>query len=390
MQPITPRALAKRSNFRRCSGSLICAAFWVVTPGVEQGVAQSAGGRSSDAWTIDPDPVLSIGLMDGPPEFLFAFVVVARILPDGNLVVGDRTSNDFRIFDQSGSFLRRFGGEGRGPAEFQYFDNLFVRGDTLIVHDPMNAKIARFDLSGVLISAVRSPRPMATLVGIDDGGALWFTWLAGLARGPIPRITADSLVAARFGIDGSLDVEFWAGNVLWRVDGRPYPFSPLARPAFLRGSILRVDALGSNLVLLDRKGVVWKSISIPSRRLDKGRAWSSLENALDRRSDPAMARRLRDMPREPQLPRLSSVLVDDEEFVWVKEYDTNQDVQWLGGWAGGEGGTWWVVDPSGQVRQSIKIPDGVFPLSIAGSRLVGRSVDELGVNRVVIHRIIGR
>jgi hypothetical protein len=342
------------------------------------------------AWTIDPEPLLSIGLTDGAQEYLFEFVVVARILPNGNLVVGDRGSVDFRIFDSTGKFLHRFGGEGQGPGEFRYFDHLFIRGDTLIVNDPMNGKIARFDLSGDLIVAERSPRAMASLVGIGADGALWYSWLAGQGSGPAPQIRADSLVVARFAPDGSLQAEFWGTSGLWRMDKRPHPFSPSARPVFFRESIIRVNALAAELLLLDRDGVVRQAITIPAERPARDRAWSVLEEALRDRSDSELMRRLRDMPRDIDLPRISSVLVDEDDFIWVKEYDPREDAHWLGGWAGGEGGTWWILDAQGRVRQSIRVPGRVLPLSIAGSKLVGRSVDELGINRVVVHRIIGR
>lgn len=50
----------------------------------------------------------------------------------------------------------------------------------------------------------------------------------------------------------------------------------------------------------------------------------------------------------------------------------------------------WVAgrfDPSGEIVATVRMPDTVIPLEIEGDRLLGRSVSELDVERVVVHGI---
>lgn len=105
-----------------------------------------------------------------------------------------------------------------------------------------------------------------------------------------------------------------------------------------------------------------------------------------RAAPPDLLRRLRDMP-EVELPRISHIVTDDRDRVWAKQYDPTEDAHWIGGWAGPEGGVWWVTDAQMRHLRRAEIPGGVYPLAIAEDRLLGRHTDAVGVQRVVVYRI---
>ena len=88
-----------------------------------------------ERWSVDAEPLVSIGGADGPPPTMFAVVTTASRLSDGTIVVLENGASELRFFDSEGEHLRTVGGAGEGPGEFEYPAGSFVRlaGDTLLV-----------------------------------------------------------------------------------------------------------------------------------------------------------------------------------------------------------------------------------------------------------------
>ncbi len=98
-------------------------------------IAENAGvPAKSERWSVDADPVVSIGGADGPPPAMFVAVTTASRLSDGTIVVLEVETSELRFFDATGTHLRTAGGVGEGPGEFEAAVS-FVRlaGDTLLV-----------------------------------------------------------------------------------------------------------------------------------------------------------------------------------------------------------------------------------------------------------------
>lgn len=94
-------------------------------------------------------PALSVGLLDGPPEFLFGRIATAARDEDGNLVVADGQANEIRIFDPRGEHLQTLGGEGEGPGEFERLSGAWpVAGGGIVAIDSDLERITRFDPDG--------------------------------------------------------------------------------------------------------------------------------------------------------------------------------------------------------------------------------------------------
>ncbi len=107
-------------------------------------VSDSAGIRIVDNGPLDPEPillaraepVLRIGVVEGPPEFQLFRVSDAKRLLDGGVAVANAGSRELRIYNSDGSHRATAGGAGRGPSEFQYPAALIVLpGDTIQVQD---------------------------------------------------------------------------------------------------------------------------------------------------------------------------------------------------------------------------------------------------------------
>lgn len=71
-------------------------------------------------------------------------------------------------------------------------------------------------------------------------------------------------------------------------------------------------------------------------------------------------------------------IVDDRGHVWIPEYDFP--------WSS----TWTVFTPAGVYLGQVEMPDGFEAHHVRGDRVVGRWRDELDVEHVRVHRIIGR
>lgn len=339
--------------------------------------------RPSRTIAIDSKPMVAIGEIDGPEELQFAFIVAAIALGNGEILIVDRLANELRVFHQGGGFRRRFGGEGSGPSEFKHISDVAVRGDTILVVDPMLGKVAYFDFGGTLLHTVRQGHPGASLVGVGKDGVRWWSWMAGQVSGPAPSLTADSIA---IGI-GERNVEAVTGAIVrWRFNRSPYPFSPVARPVVYRDSLLVPHPTDGTLRIIDRRGRIRRVIRVPVPATNVADAWRILEREVQRR-DALRGRTLSNIPRVAQLPRIASLVIDATDHIWVKRYDPAEDAHWLGGWAGGEGGDWIVLNPDGRAVATVRVPARVTPLFIGHDMLIGRHVGEWDVQRLLIYRV---
>jgi hypothetical protein len=128
---------------------LLGALFWACSaPEAERAggvlVSDSAGIRIVDNGRLDPEatllattePLLRIGVVEGPSEFQLFRVSDAKRLSDGGVAVANAGSRELRIYNSDGSHRATAGGAGRGPSEFQYPAALTVLpGDTIQVQD---------------------------------------------------------------------------------------------------------------------------------------------------------------------------------------------------------------------------------------------------------------
>jgi hypothetical protein len=70
-----------------------------------------------EAWTVSEEPVLRIGMVDGPEAYLFNDIRGVTRLSDGTIVVLNAGDGQIRYFAPDGRHLRTVGRLGNGPAE---------------------------------------------------------------------------------------------------------------------------------------------------------------------------------------------------------------------------------------------------------------------------------
>ena len=103
--------------------------------------------------TIVPEPILSIGALDGPDEVLFGSIASVAIDDHGNLIVADGQTGEIRMFDPDGAYQWTAGGSGDGPGEFRRLAGAWPTEEgTIIAVDTRHDRVTHFGSSGELLT----------------------------------------------------------------------------------------------------------------------------------------------------------------------------------------------------------------------------------------------
>ena len=154
----------------------------------------SAGATGEGIWGGDVRLVeeLSIGMIDGPVEYLFADVTA--IVPDGagGIYVYDRQVPALRNYDRDGHFRRTIGGKGEGPGEYSdaVVGMAVVPDGRLLVYDVRNSRINLYDAHGNATDHWPVHISMGLFMGrqllTDSAGHAYLKILTGELRWPVP------------------------------------------------------------------------------------------------------------------------------------------------------------------------------------------------------------
>ena len=155
----------------------------VVHPDLSGLAAEEVENDSSNLNGRFLDPILRLGVVDGPEHLTFGNVGSIAPMPDGGILVLDDMNHVVRQFDRSGAFLGEFGRRGDGPLEFRDPVGLSTTpGGDIVVATRSGVKL--FTLRGrtvaegvrlvkeVTVPALPSPRSLCTL----DNVAVTMGW----------------------------------------------------------------------------------------------------------------------------------------------------------------------------------------------------------------------
>lgn len=145
------------------------------------------------AWSVEP--ALEIGSNDAGGVYQFGDISGVDVDADGNVYVADQQSQNIRVFDASGVYLRTIGGPGEGPGEFGLnLAGVFVIDDEVLAPDPSQARISRFALDGTLIEIQRVDMAEGIPIRWDtSGGQLVAQRRTPLAPGT-PQTSGDPVI----------------------------------------------------------------------------------------------------------------------------------------------------------------------------------------------------
>lgn len=131
---------------------------------------------ASDVTVLEPE--LTIGVLEGPEEYIFGDVRSVDALADGTILVLDYQGPEIRAYGPDGTFSHVVAERGEGPGELGSANGMVVRGDSIVwVHDHGHWKMIglRPDGSG---EVARTDLPLLsygyTFDGqVDDEGRVW-------------------------------------------------------------------------------------------------------------------------------------------------------------------------------------------------------------------------
>lgn len=151
-------------------------------------VRYGARNRAPAQWRVEQKPLLVIGGAEGDGAAELSAVVGVARLRDGALAVANQATNEIRLFDARGTYLRALGRRGQGPGEFDRLSQLFRVADTVVGVD-RSRRGAVFAPDGTLLCSLPIPLydqgQFPTYVGFFDDGSV-----ALLALDPPPADTS--------------------------------------------------------------------------------------------------------------------------------------------------------------------------------------------------------
>ncbi len=352
-------------------------------------------------WTIGPDPVVSIGELDGEDPYLLHWARDATRLADGRIAVANGGTQEIRVFDAGGRWLDTWGRSGEGPTDFEALRRVEVwPGDSIAAWASAGGSIAVYDDQG----------------NFGRTFALWSEEAGWLAPRP-EFVLGDGRVVSWRGIErrDSIVVELWSGQ--GRL-ARSLGAHPGEEPWDTRGE--RGETLTGRLAYgRDLVRGLWGDLIVASPTSSyEIRAYRS-DGALERivrrghllrepteedrpayveesmvhilasrdglasRGAPAdmideyMDEARRYFGRVPfarYFPAFASVMEDAAAYLWVEEYELPREQR--------PGSIWTVFDPEGRVAGFVETPDGLTVREVGEDYILGWTVDELGVERV--------
>ena len=145
-----------------------------------QEVVESATPREPDL-TLADEPLVRIGIVDGPLEYIFGDVTGAVRLEDGSIVVADGQSHTVRRYDAHGKHLWTSGREGDGPGEYKGLRLLWnCPGAAITVFDWVLDRITELDPDGNVVDTralnAVGVRPYGQPACTADGRLVFTPW----------------------------------------------------------------------------------------------------------------------------------------------------------------------------------------------------------------------
>ncbi len=90
-----------------------------------------------------------IGQVEGEDAYNFGFVVALAVSKAGAIFVGEARPTQLRMYDASGRFVRKIGGDGEGPGEYRQIDGLKTMSDgNIALWDGRTGRISIYDSNG--------------------------------------------------------------------------------------------------------------------------------------------------------------------------------------------------------------------------------------------------
>lgn len=344
------------------------------------------------AWWVEPEPILTIGVLDGPEEYqLFrAFSPLRTSL--GEIVVVNSGSFELRFYDLEGTYLRAVGREGGGPGEFANMGEIWRFGpDSLVLYDFGNNRVSVHGIDGSFARTIRLEQVVAFPLprGVFADGSILAYWhivsggstAEGLQRTPrqyaiwnadgafvdsMARLPGSELFAVNVSAEGSI------------ATGRPFGRSPVEIAGgehwyYGAGDSYEVEARTTDGKLerlirrpVPNRPVTEALIEERERRLRERRAARGVTTPSP----------FDDIPYPADMPPYEELRLDARGNLWVAYYRLEEEpVRWA------------VFDPEGRWLGDVETPPNGTVWDIGDGYVLGVWRDEVDVQQVRMYRL---
>ena len=200
----------------------------------------------------------------------------------------------------------------------------------------------------------------------------------GLYRIPLTAALFDSegLMVAPLGTHVGGEAHIRANGETINISRVPIARGVVLAPAGNESLIAQTDRFELKLWGTDGRLSRVVRVAEPPRPLLEAERQRVIEHEVAEADEEARARlrsTLEDVPMPDTLPAFSEVVHDASGHLWVRifrlPYETGPE-------------EWIVLEPSGQVRGRIDLPEGLNVYEIGEDYVLARATDELGVERV--------
>jgi hypothetical protein len=394
--PMTAVGVAIVSVVGACGGAPSARASSTVrdSAGIQIVESTAPAWKDGEAWRVEPEPILTIGVSEGPEEYRLFRAFSPLRTSRGEIVVVNSGSLELRFYDLEGRYLRAVGRKGGGPGEFAMMVQLWRFGaDSLVVFDFGNNRLSVHGIDGSFGRTMRleqataaTPLPMGVFA---DGSilAFWHLVSSGATAGGLQRIprmygiwNADgAFVDSLARLPGSETFAVSVGAEQSVSTGRPFGRSPVevaGGDRWYYGSgdryEIEVRTMDGTLERLIRRPIPNRPVTEAliaerERRIREFRAERGITSTT-----PFDA-----IPYPADMPPYEALRLDAGSNLWVAYYRLEDEpVRWA------------VFDPAGRWLGDVETPSGGRVWDIGDDYLLGVWQDELDVQQVRMYRLV--
>ena len=316
-----------------------------------------------------------------------------RFLPDGGAVISDAENDEVVLLGPDGALAGVLARRGEGPGEVRSAMPLVLSRDSIVVHDGWNRRFTLF-VDGALAATYGAHRAdnLQMLGGDGAGGVLMFTesysaspnagWVHGhMVRYDFRAAALDTIGSFRVfhHSPGQYDNPFETYGTATAVAGHfvtgntAVPELTWRRPD---GSVAQVLRWTSEPAYPTREH--WDQFVDFFRKSYERQPGASAEMA--REAALRLAERYRLEP-DKLLPLYRGSLADSEGRLWLEEYEPGNRHEGVFRLT--------VIAADGTWLGTVTAPERFIFLDATTDRVLGRVVDELGVQHAVVYGLVG-
>lgn len=342
-----------------------------------------------------PDPARTIALeevwrLDGmKPGQEIAEPAAVSVSRSGHTALVDFSLGEVAVIGPRGEWIGRWGRRGRGPGELTMPVAASWGGDTLVVYDIDQSKVARYR-SGEALGDARIPPELSSAVVMS--GMIGFvavrsdgTVLLQQPLEPVPSPDSGRVTVLRAGPSSAADTLVSADvpTIAWDGGRMVHPAGAVPRIAVGPDNGVALSASdGSHGLLVDAGGATRQLCgAMPARPLsDEERGLGAAPAGFE---DVAQALRAAREPRHPGA--IGRVVILPDGGVWIDARRPRSFTR--DGLLGRPGGPLEAYDADGEHLGTVIVPDNVAIQGVADSVVVGVEFDDLDVAWLIGYRI---